>query len=384
MKGVYFATPALASRERRVSRALSTYLDFLRVVAAFAVLLGHAQGYILPGFSDIVASHAEEGVAIFFVLSGFVIRYVTVHKETRWRDYAFARFSRMYSVVPTALIVTFFLDRAGMVLNPEYYTGIDFFTGLDPGSLLRSLTFTNELWFYDVTFGSNHAYWSLGFEVSYYLLLGLVIFLPGRYRIAGIAGWMLLVGPKILAYLPLWLLGAVLFHIVNRHSPRFATGVLMLGSAIAIYGVTKLAFSDYKLPMTVWPDTAAVLYSMLYYLAVAVAASLSILAAQGMIEGSAFLDRALERARPAIQWVAGGTFTLYLVHQPILVFWRAAFPDVAQNQFAGTMLLLLTTIACYAVAELGERRKRLYRGAFAYLHGRFRLTMRLFGGRAGV
>ncbi len=55
--------------------------------------------------------------------------------------------------------------------------------------------------------GSNLAYWSLGCEVWYYAIFGLMLFAHGRWRVVAIAVALVFVGPLTVLLFPLWLLG---------------------------------------------------------------------------------------------------------------------------------------------------------------------------------
>lgn len=342
-----------------VSKNLSWYLDLIRLLAAVAVLIGHAHGYILPVVPVFIASHAEEAVSGFFVLSGFVIMYVLTEKEKDWKSYATARFLRLYSVVPIALVSTYVLDQAGTLINSQYYENIPFYDPRHIENLLSSVTFTNEFWFNHTVFGSNEAYWSLGFEVPYYIAIGLLIFLPSRIALIGTALWLFCAGPKILLALPLWVLGALTYQVArssNYTMTRRGAAVTFL-SSIALYVFVKLSFSDYKEPLFHLVDLQESLMSLLYYLGVSSAFALNIFAFSR-------LDRAFQIPVPGlikeIRWLAGGSFTLYLVHQPLLAFVAAVLPDVKSSALLGFVSLIVVVIACYLIAELGERRKRSY------------------------
>ncbi len=96
-----------------VSREFSLYLDLVRILAAAVVLYSHANlralsERILPG-----ESLGHSAVVVFFVLSGYVIAFVTDTRERSGRDYAISRFARIYSVALPALIVTMFADLVG-------------------------------------------------------------------------------------------------------------------------------------------------------------------------------------------------------------------------------------------------------------------------------
>jgi peptidoglycan/LPS O-acetylase OafA/YrhL len=57
-------------------------------------------------------------VDVFFVLSGFVIAFVTTERESDGRSFAIARLARVYSVALPALVVTFVLDAIGRSIKP--------------------------------------------------------------------------------------------------------------------------------------------------------------------------------------------------------------------------------------------------------------------------
>lgn len=58
---------------------------------------------------------------MFFVLSGFVIAFITDTKENQWINYAASRISRVCSVAVPALFLTIALDAVGRYLYPALY-----------------------------------------------------------------------------------------------------------------------------------------------------------------------------------------------------------------------------------------------------------------------
>ncbi|MDH3900631.1 MAG: acyltransferase family protein, partial [Gammaproteobacteria bacterium] len=90
-----------------MDRDLSVSLDLIRVIAAFTVLLAHFSymGYT-GAYTDFFHDYGHAGVVMFFVLSGYVIAFVCEKKHNSLRDYMFARFARLYSVLPFALLLT--------------------------------------------------------------------------------------------------------------------------------------------------------------------------------------------------------------------------------------------------------------------------------------
>jgi peptidoglycan/LPS O-acetylase OafA/YrhL len=157
----------------KLDRPTSVYLNAVRFTAALIVFLGHISGHrFTSGLFWQMTAFMDLAVMIFFVLSGFVIAYVTDTGESDLHIYAVNRISRIYSVALPALILTFTLDTIGRYLRPELYNeGWGFSSQHIWLQYLAGFTFTNELWWKQVYVGSDLPYWSLGYEVWYYIIL---------------------------------------------------------------------------------------------------------------------------------------------------------------------------------------------------------------------
>jgi len=169
---------------------VSIYLDAIRFVAALTVFISHySLQHLSAGLLWQVQPYADEAVIVFFVLSGFVIAHATHGRQTAAADYCISRAARIYSVVLPALALTAVLDLVGNRLFPTHYSaGTWGFNGdLSLWRLFSGLSFTNEFWGLHVRQGSNVPFWSLGYEVPYYLIFGLAIFTTGPWRIAAVS-----------------------------------------------------------------------------------------------------------------------------------------------------------------------------------------------------
>jgi peptidoglycan/LPS O-acetylase OafA/YrhL len=62
-----------------------------------------------------------------------------------------------------------------------------------------------------------------------------------------------------------------------------------------------------------------------------------------------------------VRWLAGASFSLYLVHYPTLQLLEALLPSFAVPQLRHALLLGLTLAACFAFASVFERRLDLWR-----------------------
>ncbi|MBO9099492.1 MULTISPECIES: acyltransferase family protein [unclassified Rhizobium] len=349
-----------------LGRNLSIYLDLLRLVAALAVFLAHSNDFLLhldkPGLSFLLGQGGP-AVAIFFVLSGFMMSYVTSVKEKDAHAYVSARLARLYSVVLLAIAVTYIVDALGVSMHLEYYKG-DFKTAalFHPASwdaLLRYLTFTNQLWFTHAVFGSNEPYWSLEFEVPYYVLFGLVIFLPRKWGYIAAIVWAAICGPKIVMYLPVWLCGVALHRLIASDRKPFsavgaglllaATPVLYLLNARYLYPHATSMFST----STVFQEA----FNFVFFNIVGAICALNILAYHDLAGEKKIWNPAVSRS---VRWLAGASFTLYLVHLPIIVFFSSFTVSLQRPLVSGIYFCLLTLVIVLLLAECGERRKAAY------------------------
>lgn len=75
-----------------MTNSLSLYLDALRFGAALTVFVSHyAKGRYSGGLFWEMTDYGRIGVLVFFVLSGFVIAWVTETKKRTLEEYALSR-----------------------------------------------------------------------------------------------------------------------------------------------------------------------------------------------------------------------------------------------------------------------------------------------------
>ncbi len=345
----------------RLNRETSVYLDVVRLAAALVVMFGHLAGArFTGGFLWPLGAVMDDAVTIFFVLSGFVIGHATMGRPVSAREYMVARAARIFSVALPALVLTFALDAAGRELRPDLYTHAWGYVA--DGRLWQftcGVLFANQLWWLNVPPGSDLPYWSLGYEVWYYVLFGLVMFTPGRRRWPLVVGGLLLVGPKIAVLFPLWLLGLAANRICAGVVFRRDVGWLLCVCG-PLAGVGLLLVLRGMGPITVGgPDLMRS-----YVLGIAFAAHII-----GFRAISASFGWALLPFTGAIRWTAGATFTIYLMHLPVAQFLIAVLPSPALTMGARLALLGLTLAVLYLLAEVTERRKRVWARGIGALVG---------------
>ncbi|HCB1205654.1 TPA: acyltransferase [Klebsiella pneumoniae] len=103
-----------------MNKLTSIYLDLIRFTAALVVVLSHAAGFTSLKI-PIISGLGTEAVVVFFVLSGYVIAYVSNNKENNYIAFFKARAIRIYSVLVPAILITLILDHIGLKYNPSYY-----------------------------------------------------------------------------------------------------------------------------------------------------------------------------------------------------------------------------------------------------------------------
>lgn len=348
--------------------ATSLYLDAVRFLAATAVFLSHASyAKWTGGFLWQLQPLGPRAVDIFFVLSGFVIAYVTDGREADAKTYASSRAARIYSVAIPALILTAVLNVIGQSIDPAPYVSAN-----RPGhslsieSFLASVTFTSEIWNLHLVFGTNEPYWSLGFEIWYYVIFGLFVFLPGRWGWVGAIAALAVAGPKVAILFPLWLLGVGCYFFTKKIVlPNWLGGMLFAGSIIGFGVYMRFLVHD---------DAVAPFYPLSFgygrlssYIDNYAAGFLFCMNLIGFNACAGIAAPFISLFSKQIRWLAGATFSMYLFHQPILEFLVAILPFPPSSVAVRAAVFIGTPIIVFALAEVTERQKKRWRDAIAWL-----------------
>lgn len=343
--------------------AFSGALDLLRILAAGVVFASHAALYG-PGPHDPLQGWAHDGVIAFFVLSGYLVTYSASERERSWAAYALARAARIYSVALPALALTLALDYVGLQMRPDLYRAYQYENVLFYFPYF--VAFGSDLWFMAEDAFSNVPFWSLCYEVWYYVLFGAAAFGRGRARLLLVGLVLLITGPKLWLLLPLWALGSWLYRLHGRVRLPEARARALLLAAIAAYAAVKAWGLDDALDSRVnawlggFPD-AWLRYSRWFlgdYL-IGAAIGLAIFAARDA--GLAWLGAPL--VRRSLGQAASCTFTLYALHYPLLLFFSILFRHEPDSTAGLLLLIAATVVVVLAVASVTERRKDAFRRA---------------------
>lgn len=345
-----------------MNRPFSVYLDLVRFLAAVLVYLWHSNQRLLIDSILPASNYGHSSVIVFFVLSGFVIAFITDTKESTLATYAASRISRVFSVAIPAIIMTLVLDSAGRILYPIIYDyPYDQFLTRIAGSLLMA----NEVWQISITSFSNVPYWSICYEWWYYVTFAMVMFLPLRCGILLVALTTIVIGPKIMLLAPVWWMGVLLYRWRGLQQLSLSTSCLMVVfSVVGIvlfhrFGMMEVA--ETWLENLIGGDLVRLLTFSKRFIADYLLGILVFVNFAGMRNLVAFKGGLmLVIARP-VRFFANYTFTLYLLHQPLFLFWAAVIRGDPKAPWYWTSVTVLTFLSVGLIGFYTESRRHVLR-----------------------
>lgn len=323
----------------------SVHLDALRGLAAISVLLNHWRDAFFIDYPKLplhnlantvfysVTGLGHQWVIVFFVLSGYlvggsVLRSVNADRWS-WRHYLLARLTRLYVVLLPALFLGGMLDWVGMHLpgTVSVYTGHSGMKALvtDVHATLTVPVFAANAVFLQTIalpgmngrpvpdFGSNGVLWSLSNEFWYYMAFPFLVFLLSRRRSLwmrascglGLLLWGWFVGSGIVLLGISWLMGALIAILPPISISGFWTRSLVIAAALVAFVLALILARMHD---------GALIFDLL------LGAVVTVLVWTTLCLGTASLPAAyIHMARRA----ARSSYTLYLVHLPLVIFLKA-------------------------------------------------------------
>jgi len=329
-----------AAEPRVLTPAASANLDLIRGLAAWAVMWGHLRALFFADFQQVqhgglllkivyfLTGFGSEAVLVFFVLSGFLISSAIFSRRASgtwsWRDYAIDRLSRLYVVLIPGLLLGLLWDKVGSSIFAStgiYSHPLESFGFAVVQTRLGIGTFLGNVFFLQTivcpTYGSNGPLWSLANELWYYVLFPVALAAGFAWKqrsmrravpltilaacVAAFVGWTILLGFLI------WLSGTVL---------------------VLAYSKCMLSSKSWLVPYTLASSVALALCLVAARtarslvlgsdLAVGIAFSILLFAVLQMNFGAAgsFYSR-------IARFLAGFSYSLYVLHFPLLLFLRA-------------------------------------------------------------
>ena len=339
-----------------MKRDLSAFLDLTRTLAAFTVFLAHLSQ---PGFGgetlSIFRGQSHSAVIVFFVLSGFVISWAAERDGTA-REYVLNRASRIYSVALPALALTWLTDNFLIAHYPGIITALyQYAAGWK--YLPVFLTFSTDFWFLAEDAFSNVPYWSLCYEVWYYVVFGALVFGRGYWRWGIAIACLLLMGPRLWLLWPIWLAGAFLHRLPPL--PLKTSRALLFLSLSGLIALKASGIEEILNHFVNW-ITGGFASSHLRYSQFFLGDYLLTLLVIGVIHAARGADmKSLVRLQKPIAAAASISFSMYLVHYPLFLFFGALFP----KQVFVIGLLTLSVIIVFGVTF--ERNRAVLRGILA-------------------
>lgn len=335
-----------------MDQAESLYLDLLRALAAFFVVLDHA-----PFLFDLPHTPiwGHQAVIVFFVLSGYVIAHVADTREPTGHAFMVARFARLWSVLVPAMLLTIACDAIGRTWGTDPRAYAEAPINLPLIRVGAVLLFLSETWV-SIQPLSNGVVWSLCAEFWYYVLFAAWTFLPpGRTQRLALAAAALLAGFKALLLLPIWLLGVTLqrWQAPRRLGKPAASAAFLTGLAALAWVLHGRTYDDPidwtraligAGPMRLLAQARMFWLDWLVGIAVAV-----------HLFGARLVARhlPLQPLAPVIRWCAGISFAAYLFHMPLLHLCAAFLPRTQ-----GWTAIGLTLAAIALLGPPVERSKR--------------------------
>ncbi len=329
-------------------------IESLRALAVALVVLFHLELNLFEG--------GFIGVDIFFVISGFLITRNLVG-ETLAGKFSFYRFytRRAARLLPALFTVTLLtLAAAYLILAPADLEN------LGHSSIYAALSLSNIFFLLDSGYFDINSQlkpllhtWSLSVEEQFYLLWPLVIFLTVqrlgsarlKHMVLAIGGLSLLAALYYAKRQP-----EAVFFLTPFRAYQFAFGaIIALLPAPAPGNFQRLTSGASILALLL---LTYVINHSSYYLVSAVApaacTALFIWACQSSPDSHSLFAR-------ATQWVGRRSYSIYLVHWPLIVLWKIA-TDYSLSTADVIVLLTLSVAAGALLHETVEKKFRFHSG----------------------
>jgi peptidoglycan/LPS O-acetylase OafA/YrhL len=340
-----------------VDKQFSRYLDLLRVIAALLVLVAHlSDPAITDGTITLPNQIGYSAVMIFFVLSGYVISYVATEREFTLSDFAVSRIARLYSVVIPALIVTMLADIIVLHARP-FFMADELVDGIPtyqyekwPKYIIMNLLFANNTWWVGrETEFSNGVYWSMCFEVYYYVIFAVAFYLKSVNRAVLLLLTLSIIGPEPILHFQLWMFGYLVYRLHRNCEMPVVLARLLFCITMALIAFDLMTDLNLRIDDQLdfltngWVSTSfmrRVTGDTLTGLLVA----LNILAARYTAWGFGPLGR-------WVTYLASFTFALYLMHGPLLRLFAAYWHP------SPLMMVVMVLASIWLLGQVTERQK---------------------------
>ena len=336
----------------------SIVISALRGLAALQVVAAHVRAQFFPSLKGLpeptlwyqalafFTGFAHQAVVVFFLLSGWLVGgsfLNRLHQPAALANYAIDRITRMWIVLIPAFLFTIFVGAMTLEIDPTRSS----FARENEYSVAAFLG--NLVGVQDMAvprFGGNFALWSLANEIWYYVMFPvLVLALAGStaaVRWSAGAVFVLLLAClsfPITLFFSIWLLG-VAFSRLRIDATRWQLS-LMVALLLAVSVVFRLTGSNDKL------IAESFLQDLLF--------SLIFLVVLSSLQFQPGRHRLVVLAKRAGTALAGFSFTLYVLHVPVIqllqyLYARANGAQLSPQRFGdfGLYCLMVAGIVLFA------------------------------------
>jgi len=345
-------------------------IDGLRAIAILVVLLFHCG---IPGFGG-----GFVGVDVFFVISGFLISSIVLAdlKSGRFsfRHFYIRRVRRLLPALLVAVLLT--LATSLIVMTPEHVADAAKSGALSISSL-SNFYFAQTGNYFDSSATSKpflHM-WSLSVEEQFYLFWPATLFLLYRWKRSWGLPALVLIGIPVGLYLSEYWIGVnakqayfllpfrafqfligaacIWLQAIQIRNPLLKQVIVASGVALILY--SSIAFSE----TTPFPGMAALTPS--------IGAALVIWNGQGHGAHEVLASRPMT-------WFGRISYSTYLLHWPIVVFWSYLAIN-APSLIEKLGMFLLSVVAGQILHSQVEQRFRQTKGAAQHLSLRYTMSM---------
>ncbi len=309
------------------TRPFRNDIQGLRGVAIIAVLLFHF------GFGGVDGGFL--GVDIFFVISGFLITGILLRDANGNRGFSFVTFyaKRFWRIFPAYIVVIAATLGAGwLILLPDDLARLGRSAGFS-SLFVSNFFFFKESGYFDLSgiFKPLLHTWSLAIEIQFYLLWPLLLLLPGLIKNQSLQS-------KLIIWLVVTLIASTALSIGDPKLAFFMIYSRLWEFSIGGWVALKIAKSDDQSPTirsNIWGIGSLGLLIMSFFvidndlILPAPGAIIPVLATGLLIylgAKSPLTYRVL--STPPLVWIGEISYSLYLVHWPLLVYLNyLLYPD---------------------------------------------------------
>jgi len=337
-----------------MSNIFSLILDLSRFFAALLVFISHAEQRLAAEFLSPFAMFGHDAVIFFFILSGFVIGYVSHYKEKSCRSYAIARLARLYSVALPSIVLVLCLNIIG---NNYFSTQYDKVSAKDwVEIIISSLLFLNQSDWFRVGVPENGPYWSVCYEAWYYILFGIAFYIKGFLKYLFLLLAVVIAGKGVIILMPLWILGFMLFKYQHFLHVSRCFGFLLIVASLALYIFIRYTnFDDYLYILSVnfFGGDDAAHHELLGWGSRFLPDYLIAILFGSLFTGLYIVQdlfKFLGALKNIVRILSSYTFSLYLYHMPIMMF-LSAFIDSSR------VVIVLTLLCVILLGRFSEQKK---------------------------